>query len=375
MIPFLDLKAATQELRAEIDAAVLGVVASGWYIGGEAVERFEAEFASYCGAARCVGASNGLDALTLTLRALDIGPGDEVIAPSHTFVATWLAITATGARPVPAEPLERTMNVDPAAIEAAVTPRTKAIVPVHLYGQPADMDAIGEIAGRRGLAVVEDAAQAHGARWHGARVGASSTAACWSFYPGKNLGALGDAGAVTTNDAALAERIARLGNYGSSKKYFHDEPGVNARLDPIQAAALSVKLTKLDEWNERRRRIAAIYLDGLADLPGLTLPAQDDRAESAWHLFVVRTANRDHLAARLADAGVGTLIHYPHPPHLQKALADLGYGAANLPLAERLANEVLSLPIGPHLSIDDSRRVVDAVRAALAEAPMEADAS
>lgn len=365
MIPFLDVKAATEELRPEIDAALAEVVGSGWYVGGPAVARFEAAFAAHVGAAQCVGASNGLDALTLALRALGVGEGDEVIAPANTFIATWLAIEAAGARVVPVEPREDTMNIDAARIEAAVTPQTRAIIPVHLYGQPADMDAIGDIAARRGLKVIEDAAQAHGARWRGARIGGGSDAACWSFYPGKNLGALGDAGAVTTNDPDLAGRIRRLGNYGSAEKYVHDARGVNARLDPLQAAALTVKLAYLDDWNARRARIAALYLDALAGLSGLTLPAVDPRAEPVWHLFVIRAADRDRLAARLAEAGVQTLIHYPTPPHLQKAFADSGYGPGDLPVAERLANEVLSLPIGPHLAEDDAARVADAVRAAL----------
>ncbi|MBM9595166.1 DegT/DnrJ/EryC1/StrS family aminotransferase [Roseitranquillus sediminis] len=358
---FLDLGATYRELKDEIDAAVARALASGWYIGGEEVARFEAAWARYTGAAHCVGLGNGLDALILALRALDVGPGDEVVVPSNTYIATWLAVSAVGATPVPVEPDPATHNIDPARVEAALTPRTRVLLPVHLYGQPADLDPILALARARGLRVVEDAAQAHGARYRGRPVGAHGDVVCWSFYPGKNLGAFGDAGAVTTDDADLAARIRRLGNYGSERKYVNVERGANSRLDPIQAAILSVKLGHLDAWTDRRRAIAALYSEGLAET-GLALPRVPDWAEPAWHLYVVATPERDALQARLAEAGVGTLIHYPIPPHMQQAYADAGIAPDDLPLARRLADEVLSLPIGPHLDPTDARRVVAAVQ-------------
>ena len=367
MIPFLDVGAAYRELAPEIDAALARVAASGWYVGGPEVEAFEAEFAAYVEARHCVGVGNGLDALTLTLRALGIGPGDEVIVPSHTFVATWLAVSAAGARPVPVEPDPRARTIDPARIEAAVTARTRAIMPVHLYGHPADLGPILEIARRRGLRVIEDAAQAQGARHDGRRIGAQGDAVCWSFYPGKNLGALGDAGAVTTDDAALAARIRKLGNYGSSAKYVHDEKGANSRLDPIQAAVLRAKLPHLDAWNDRRRAIAALYGEALAGA-GLGLPTVPERGEPVWHLYVVEVpgGRRDALRARLEEAGVQTLIHYPTAAHMQGAYADAGSAPEALPLARALAASVLSLPIGPHLDLADAARVAEAAREALA---------
>jgi len=347
-VPFLDLRAAHEELRPEIDAAIARVLDSGWYIGGAEVEAFEAAFADYVEAGHCVGAGNGLDALVLALRALGIGAGDEVIVPSMTFIATWLAVSAVGAVPVPVEPDPATCNIDPGRIEAAVTSRTRAILPVHLYGQPADLDPILAIARRHGLRVIEDAAQAHGARYRGRRIGAHGDAVCWSFYPGKNLGALGDAGAVTTNDADLAARIRMLGNYGSARKYVNTVRGVNSRLDPLQAAVLRVKLGVLDAWNDRRRAIAARYGAALAGT-GLILPAVPDWAEPVWHLYVVRSGDRDGLQARLAEAGVQTQIHYPIPPHMQAAYADAGLAPEALPLARAMAAEALSLPIGPQL--------------------------
>jgi len=361
MIPFLDLSAPYRELRPQIDAAVARVLASGWYILGPEVEAFEAEWAAYCGAAHAVGLANGLDALILALRALDVGPGDEVIVPSNTYIATWLAITAVGARPVPVEPDPATNNIDPARIEAAITPATRVLLPVHLYGQSADMDPVLALARRHGLSVIEDAAQAHGARCKGRRIGAHGDVVCWSFYPGKNLGALGDGGAITTDRADLADRIRVLRNYGSRVKYVNEVQGVNSRLDPIQAAVLRVKLAVLDDWTDRSRAVAAVYAEGLAGT-GLILPQVPGWADPVWHLFVVRSPDRDGLQARLAAAGVGTLIHYPVPPHRQAAYAGLGIGAGALPLAERLAGEVLSLPMGPHLGADQVRAVVAAVR-------------
>lgn len=359
-IPFLDLGATYQELKADIDVAVQRVFDSGWYILGPEVEAFESEWAKYCGAAHAVGLANGLDALVLALKALDIGAGDEVIVPSNTYIATWLAVTAVGARPVPVEPDPATHNIDPERIEAAITSATRVILPVHLYGQPADMDPILALARKYGIRVVEDGAQAHGARYRGQRVGAHSDIVCWSFYPGKNLGAFGDAGAVTTNDANLADRIRVLRNYGSRVKYTNEERGANSRLDPLHAAVLRVKLRHLDTWTERRCAIAAIYAAGLKD-SGLILPHIPDWAEPAWHLYVVRTADRDALQQQLAKAGIGSLIHYPIPPHLQDAYADLRLSQGSLPLAEKLAGEVLSLPIGPHLSIAEAHEVVRAI--------------
>lgn len=363
MIPFLDLAAATQEVRGGIDAAVARVLDSGWYILGPEVEAFEAEWAAYCGAAHAVGLANGLDALTLALRALGIMPGDEVIVPSNTYIATWLAVTALGARPVPVEPDPATHNIDPARIAAALTPATRAILAVHLYGQPADLDPILALARAHGLALVEDAAQAHGARYRGRRIGAHGDVVCWSFYPGKNLGALGDGGAVTTDRADLADRIRVLRNYGSRVKYVNEAEGVNSRLDPLQAAILRVKLPLLDAWTERRRAIAAVYADGLRGC-GLILPHVPGWADPAWHLYVIRAPDRDGLQARLTAAGVGTLIHYPIPPHMQAAYAGLGLAPDALPLARQLAAEVLSLPMGPHLGLDRAAEVVGRLREA-----------
>ena len=364
MIPFLDLRAGYDELRTEIDAAISRVLESGMYILGEEVAAFEREYAAYCGCRHAIGVANGLDALHLALRAMGIGPGDEVIVPSNTYIATWLAVSQCGATTVPVEPLEATGNLDPALIEAAVTSRTKAILPVHLYGQPADLDPILEVAARCGLRVLEDGAQAQGARYKGVRVGGHGDAVAWSFYPGKNLGAYGDAGAITTNDDALAAELRVLRNYGSRVKYINDVQGWNSRLDPLQAAVLRVKLAHLDEWNTRRRAIAARYLDGLRDA-NVALPEVPDWAEPVWHLFVVRHPCRDALQATLRDAGIGTLIHYPLPPLRQQAYAELGLRADALPIASRLADQVLSLPIGPHQAEAATTAVIDAVRAGL----------
>jgi dTDP-4-amino-4,6-dideoxygalactose transaminase len=365
-VPFLDLKAAVDELRPDIDAAVGRVLGSGHYILGPEVEAFERDFATYCEAAHAVGVADGLDALHLVLRAWGIGPGDEVIVPSNTYIATWLAVSQCGATPVAVEPDPVTHNLDPALIADAVTERTRAIIPVHLYGQPADMDSIVAIARAHGLRILEDAAQAHGARYKGRRVGggAGGDAAAWSFYPGKNLGALGDGGAVTTNDAELADRLRVLRNYGSRVKYVNEVQGFNSRLDPVQAAVLSVKARRLDEWNARRRSIAERYLRGLEGC-GLGLPGVPEWAEPVWHLFVVRHPRRNEVQRLLAEAGVGTLIHYPVPPHRQGAYAGHPQAQEGLPIAEQLASEVLSLPIGPHLVEDAIEAVIDATRRAV----------
>jgi dTDP-4-amino-4,6-dideoxygalactose transaminase len=358
-IPFLDLKSPYLELKAELDAAYQRVMESGWYILGEEVEAFEADFAAYCGAKYCIGVGNGLDALYLILRAMEIGSGAEVIVPANTYIATWLAVSYAGALPVPVEPDPHTYNLDPARIEAAITPRTRAILPVHLYGQPADMDPILEIAQRHNLKVIEDAAQAHGARYKGRRAGALGDAAGWSFYPGKNLGALGDAGAVTTNDPDLADRLRVLHNYGSRVKYYNEVKGTNSRLDPLQAAFLRVKLRYLDEWNARRSAIARQYSIGLAEIPGVILPIVPEWTEPAWHLYVIRHRQRAALQEHLQRAGIGTLIHYPVPPHLSGAYQELGLPAGCFPITEELAQTVLSIPMGPHLSTADCASVIE----------------
>lgn len=357
MIPFLDLKAPYLELKQQLDEAIARVVSSGWFIGSSEVEQFEADYASYCGCAHTVGVANGLDALHLTLRAMNVGPGDEVIVPSNTYIATWLAVSQCGATPVPVEPDASSFNIDPKLIEAAITASTKVILPVHLYGQPADMDPILAIARNYGLRVLEDGAQAHGARYKGQRLGGHGDAVAWSFYPGKNLGAMGDGGAVTTNDAQLADRIRVLRNYGSRVKYVNEVQGYNSRLDPLQAAILRVKLAHLDAWNARRSTIAQRYQQGLANC-GLALPQVPDWAEPAWHLYAVQHPQRDALQTSLTANGVATLIHYPIPPHLQQAYSTTAWNKAGFPLAERMANEALSLPMGPHLLNDQVEEVI-----------------
>lgn len=358
-VPFLDFVKPYAELGTELDEAYARFMHSAWYVLGREVEAFEREFADYCGAEHCVGVGNGLEALHLALRAYDIGKGDEVIVPSNTYIATWLAVSYAGATPVPVEPDAKTFNLDPGRIEAAITPKTKAIMPVHLYGQPADMDPIMSIARKHGLNVIEDNAQAHGARYKGRRTGSLGDAAGNSFYPGKNLGAYGEAGAVTTNDKELADKIRILRNYGSQKKYYNEVKGYNSRLDELQAAFLRVKLKKLDEWNDRRRTVAAQYLAGWHDTSGLTLPFVPAWAEPVWHLFVVRLPGRDGVQQKLTEAGIGTLIHYPVPPHLSGAYADAGWKRGAFPVAEEMANSVLSLPMGPHLSEEQTGYVVD----------------
>lgn len=361
-VPFLELKPTYEELRSEFDAAYHRVMDSGYYLLGKELEAFEAEFAAYCGAKHCICVGNGLDALHIILRAYDIGEGDEVIVPANTFIATWLAVSYAGATPVGVEPDTKTCNLDPAKIEAVITPRTKAIMPVHLYGQPADMTPINAIAKKHGLKVIEDSAQAQGARYNGTRTGVLGDAAAHSFYPGKNLGAFSDAGAVTTNDDKLADLVRTLRNYGSKKKYFHDFKGFNSRVDEIQAAFLRVKLKKLDEWNARRQAIAKRYLAELACVKSVTLPFVPAWAEPVWHLFVIRHAQRDALQQKLASEGVGTLIHYPVPAHLAGAYQDLGGKVGDFPISEAAANSVLSLPIGPHLSTAQVDKVIAAIK-------------
>ncbi|MEU0130861.1 DegT/DnrJ/EryC1/StrS family aminotransferase [Streptomyces sp. NPDC006289] len=365
-VPFYDLRElhAATGTQEEIDAAVLRVARSGVYLLGPELDSFEGAFAEYCENSHCVATGSGLAALELALTAMGVGPGDEVIVPAHTFVATWLAVSATGARPVPVEPGDDSFLLDTDRLEAVVTPRTRAVVPVHLYGHPVDLDAVDRFAGRHGLAVVEDAAQAHGARYRGRRVG-SGHAVAFSFYPGKNLGSLGDGGAVVTGDADLAERLRLLRNYGAREKYVHEVKGTNSRLDEMRAAVLAVKLPRLDGWNERRRAVAGRYTEAFAGLPGLRTPDVAPWAEHVWHQYVLRTPHRAAMRDRLAGAGVDTLLHYPVANHLAPAYAGQGVEPdGGLPRTERLAGEVLSLPIGPHLPDESVELVVDAVRAA-----------
>lgn len=359
-VPFLDLGAAYRELQSEINAAVQRVLASGYYILGPEVEAFEHEFAEFCGVKECIGVANGLDALHLALLAVGVEPGDEVIVPSNTFIATWLAVSKCGAVPVPVEPVYETANLDPARIAAAITLKTKAIVPVHLYGQPCDLDPILAIAKAHGLSVVEDAAQAHGARYKGTRIGGHGDVAAWSFYPGKNLGALGDGGGVTTNRPEIAERVRMLRNYGSKVKYVHEVQGINSRLDPLQAAVLRVKLKYLNEWNGRRQAIAAEYSQELAG-SDLELPSVPEWCEPVWHLYVIRSRQREALQGHLTSSGIGTLIHYPIPSHRQGAY-QRQFAGISFPLADDWSARCLSLPIGPHMAPSD----VAAVKQALA---------
>lgn len=368
-IPFLDLKATNLQYAAELEEAFQRVLNSGWYILGKEVEAFEEEFASYCHTNDAIGVANGLDAIFLILKAYSIGAGDEVIVPSNTYIATWLAASHCGAVPVPVEPDERTYNIDPEKIEAAITPCTKAIIAVHLYGQPADMDAINEIAARHNLKVIEDAAQAHGALYKGRRVGSLGDAAAFSFYPGKNLGALGDGGAITTNDRDLAELIRVYRNYGSREKYHNEVPGFNSRLDELQAAFLRVKLRNLDRENAHRAELAAAYSRKLDGVVGITPPFVPDWAAPVWHLYVVRCEQRRALAEQLTVRNIGTIIHYPVPPHLQPAYADLSYSTGAFPIAEAIHQQVLSLPIGPTMPLAD----VDAVCTAACQSVSNAD--
>lgn len=369
-VPFLDLKAAYLELKDELDEAYHRVMDSGWYILGKEVEAFEHEWADYCGVKHCVGVGNGLEALHLALLAVGVGPGKEVIVPANTYIATWLAVTYTGAVPVPVEPDPRTFNIAPDRIEAAVTPRTQAILPVHLYGHPADMDPIMELAHRHSLKVVEDNAQAQGAKYKGRRTGGLGHAAGNSFFPSKNLGSFGDAGAVTTDDQELADRVRVLRNYGSRKKYYNEVIGYNSRLDELQAALLRVKLRRLDEWNDRRRAAAKEYSRLLSETPSLILPQAAEWAEPVWHQFVIRHPKRDSLQDELSAQNIGTLIHYPVPPHQSEAYLSMGMGEGLFPETEAMARSVLSLPIGPHLSDEQIRSVAGTVRDACDELTM-----
>lgn len=364
-IPFLDMTAPYRELRQDLDEAVGRVLSGGWYLLGEELAAFEREFASYVGTEHCVGVANGLDALTLALRAANIGPGDEVIVPSNTYIATWLAVSNVGATIVPVEPRVDTYTIDSEGVKSALTEKTRAVIPVHLYGLAADAPGIVAACAGRDVFVLEDAAQAHGATHRGLRAGNLGHAAAWSFYPAKNLGAFGDAGAVTTNDSAVADKIRALRNYGSRTKYVNDTRGVNSRLDEVQAAALRVKLRSLDAWNARRAAAAALYGEWLRNAD-LVLPVVPDNATSVWHVYPVRVTRRDQVRATLAAKGIDTLIHYPIPPHLQDAYADLNMPAGTFPISERIHANILSLPIGPHISDEDIAYVAEAVLAAVA---------
>jgi dTDP-4-amino-4,6-dideoxygalactose transaminase len=370
-IPLLDLAAENSDRRAQLDAAYARVMDAGQFILGHECETFEAEFAEYCGVRHCVGVANGLEALEIILLGMGIGTGDEVIVPGNTFIATWLSVTRTGAQPVPVEPDARTYNIDVSRIEAAITPRTKAIMPVHLYGQPADMDAVCDVAHLHGLRVIEDAAQAHGARCKGVRVGGFGDAAGFSFYPTKNLGALGDGGAVLTNDAGLAERVRILRNYGSRVKYIHEVAGYNSRLDELQAAFLRVGLQGLDQRNARRRETAALYARELAGDPSIVIPSVPSWAQPVWYAYVVQLNSRCRVQEILGVRGVGTLVHYPIPPHLSGAYASQGFHAGQLPISEALADRVLSLPMAATMTDESVLVVADELKKAVRQADAE----
>jgi dTDP-4-amino-4,6-dideoxygalactose transaminase len=360
-VPFLDLKGSFTEIQDEIESAMLKSVRSGQYIGGDSLQSFEREFQSFVDSDYCVGVANGLDALVLSLKVLGVGLGDEVIVPSNTFIATWLAVTQCGAIPVPIEPHVDTYNIDASLIAAKITDRTKVIIPVHLYGQPADLEEIINLARSHNLYVVEDAAQAHGASYKGRKIGSHGDLVTWSFYPGKNLGALGDGGAITTNNKELAERLRVFRNYGSSERYVHSVLGSNSRLDSVQAAVLSVKLKHLSDWNQRRVRIASIYNEEFKDLP-IILPKVRTYNDSVWHLYCIRIKNRDEFRKRLSLRGIETLVHYPIPPHLQDAYRFLNFYKNAFPLAESIASELISLPIGPSLTEVQVAHVVNSVK-------------
>lgn len=361
-VPFLDVSATYTELAGEIDTAIARVLRSGQFVLGENVRSFETEWAAHVGARHCVAVGNGLDALKLSLMALGVSVGDEVIVPSNTFIATWLAVSAVGATPVPVEPVEATGNLDSERVRRAITVRTRAIVPVHLYGHPADVDALTSLGVTCGIPIVFDAAQAHGASYRSRPVGSYGSASTWSFYPGKNLGAFGDGGAITTDDEALAEKLLALRNYGSKQRYRHDVLGTNSRLDELQAAVLRVKMRRLADWNRRRTHIADEYAERLSGLP-VRLVEPLPATTSSWHLYTIRILDRDALSSHLAQEGVESLIHYPVPPHLSGAYR-ARYGSNPLPIADRIAVETLSLPIGPHLTDGQVDRVCTAVESA-----------
>ena len=359
-IPFLDLKATYIELKDELDEAISRTLNSGWYILGEETLHFERDFATYTGTKHCIGISNGLDALSISLRALGVNPKDEVIVPSNTYIATWLAVTHIGAIPIPIEPNPDTYTIDPYLIESAITDKTKVILPVHLYGQTADMDPIQAIAKKYNLKILEDAAQSHGAKYKFKSAGGLGDAAAWSFYPGKNLGAFSDAGAITTNNDQIASQARKLRNYGSQVKYLNEIKGVNGRIDELQSALLQVKLKYLDLWNERRTIQAMRYSKAFAHLP-IKLPLVPSYTNPVWHLYVIQTEQRDYIQQKLKESGIETLIHYPIPPHEQIAYSDLKFQPSDFPLAQTMAKKVLSLPIGPHLTEENQDFIIDMI--------------
>jgi dTDP-4-amino-4,6-dideoxygalactose transaminase len=364
-VPFLSFTPQNQAIRTQVLEAMTQVFDSQWYVLGEAVKQFEAEYARFSTTTECIGVANGLDALHLALKALDVKEGDEVIVPSNTYIATWLAISFVGAKPIPVEPNPTTYNLDPARLEAAITPRTRAIMPVHLYGQACEMGPIMEIAKRHNLYVVEDNAQSQGATYNGGITGSFGDLNATSFYPGKNLGALGDAGAVTTNNADLAKKVRTLRNYGSQQKYYNEVIGHNSRLDELQAAVLSAKLPMLMEWTAQRQEVAALYNEQLAGIQDLHLPAVAAGASHVYHLYVVRTSRRDELQKHLTEQGIGTLIHYPIPPHLQEAYQFMNFKAGDFPIAEELATTCLSLPMWPGMTQEHVEQVSNHIRAFL----------
>ena len=371
-VPFLNLKAQHQALKAEILAAVSEVLDNAAFAGGPYVAKFEEEFAAYCTTKYTVGVGNGTDALWFALLALGVGPGDEVITVPNTFIATAEAITYCGAKPVFVDIDETTYNMDPALLERAITPRTKAVIPVHLYGQMADMDPIMEIARRHKLAVVEDASQAHGAEYNGKRAGTIGDIGCFSFYPGKNLGACGEGGACVTNNADLRAKIAMFREHGQAKKYYHSVIGWNGRLDGIQGAILSIKLKHLEKWTEARRAHARAYTQAFAKVHGVLTPREASYARHVYHLYVLRVKNRDQVLKNLADKGIHCAIHYPLPLHLQEAYKGLGLGAGSFPVAERCAQEIISAPMFPELTGEEIARVLEGFKAEAQSEPLAA---
>jgi len=361
-VPFLDLKAQYRSIKEEIDAAMQAVVDQTAFAGGPFVARFEEAFAAFCGCKYAVGTGSGTDALWMALIAAGVGPGDEVITVPDTFMATAEAISFCGAKPVFVDVVESTCNMDPEKLEGAITARTKAIVPVHLFGQPADMDPILEIARRHGLLVIEDACQAHGAQYKGKMAGSIGDAGCFSFYPGKNLGAYGEAGAVVTNSEALAEKMRMFRDHGQAQKYQHSMVGWNARMDGLQGAVLSVKLNHLEDWNNARRQNAQLYSELLQRVKSIVLPTEADYARHVYHIYAVRTPKRDSLMACLAEKGISCGIHYPIPVHLQKAYEDLGLGEGSFPVVERCATEFVSLPMFPELTAEQISFVADEIK-------------
>lgn len=361
-IPFFSSASMHQPLKEELAAFWQKFYDSNWYVLGPEVEAFEAAYATFNQVRFCIGVANGLDALHIALKALQIGPGDEVIVPSNTYIASWLGVSQVGATPVPVEPNPRTWNIDPQRIEAAISTRTRAIMPVHLYGQACEMGPIMELAARYDLAVVEDNAQAHGASWSGKLTGSFGHINGVSFYPTKNLGALGDAGAVTTNDPALADFAKMYRNYGSKQRYYNEMPGLNSRLDAVQAGILRIKLAQLANWNAQRELLAKLYLEQLRGIEHLRLPTLGVDCTSVWHLFVVLAKRRDALQVYLQERGIGCLIHYPLPPHLQKAYVDLGFKQGQFPLAEQIAQQCLSLPLYPGMPVGHVEIIATAIR-------------